>query len=66
MTRHSILPGRLLPAAAALSTGGCKVRPAAMKKGHSGYARAGGRIQDELPLNLVRLRYRATPVRLEV
>jgi hypothetical protein len=46
---------------------GCQIGPRAMSLGHSEYASAVGKINDEqLLLNLVRLRYRATPVWLEI
>jgi len=46
---------------------GCQIGPRAMKLGHPEYASAVREVQDEqLLLNLVRLRYRATPVWLEI
>jgi hypothetical protein len=46
---------------------GCQIGPGAMKMGHPEYASAVREIMDEqLLLNLVRLRYRDTPVWLEI
>lgn len=46
---------------------GCQIGPHAMSVGHPEYATAIGKVGDEqLLLNLVRLRYRATPVWLEI
>ena len=46
---------------------GCQIGPAALKMGHSEYSSAVQQIGDEqMLLNLVRLRYRDTPVWLEV
>jgi hypothetical protein len=48
-------------------TAGCQIGPGALKVGHAQYADAARRIADEqMLLNLVRLRYRETPVWLEV
>lgn len=57
----------LLLMAIALPLGGCQIGPRAMSAGHPEYASAVGRVMDQqLLLNLVRLRYRATPVWLEI
>jgi hypothetical protein len=46
---------------------GCQLGPQALKLGHAEYASAARKIQDEqMLLNLVRLRYRETPIWLEV
>lgn len=51
----------------ALLSAGCQIGPQAMSLGHPEYASAVAKVTDEqLLLNLVRLRYRATPVWLEI
>jgi hypothetical protein len=57
----------LLVTCVSLSASGCQIGPRALKVGHAGYANAARRILDEqLLLNLVRLRYRESPIWLDV
>lgn len=59
--------GTILVLVTTLPLVGCQIGPRAMTLGHPEYASAIGKVSDEqLLLNLVRLRYRATPVWLEV
>lgn len=67
MTRIRRRPGTALLIGTILLLTGCQIGPRAMSLGHPEYASAVGEVTDEqLLLNLVRLRYRATPVWLEV
>jgi hypothetical protein len=60
-------PETVLLIGMALLLTGCQIGPRAMSLGHPEYASVVGKLTDEqLLLNLVRLRYRATPVWLEV
>jgi hypothetical protein len=67
MKRSLRRPGMMLLVSMVLLMAGCQIGPRAMSLGHPEYASAVGKVTDEqLLLNLVRLRYRATPVWLEV
>lgn len=67
MKRIHTWSGTALVIGMALQVTGCQLGPRAMSVGHPEYASAVGKVTDEqLLLNLVRLRYRATPVWLEI
>jgi hypothetical protein len=69
MTKDPMLRTPLVLAIAGLGLAatGCQVGPHAIKMGHPEYASAVGAVMDQqLLLNLVRLRYRAAPVWLEI
>lgn len=67
-TREGYYPAAIaILATLLLGTTGCQIGPRALTVGHAQYADAARRISDEqMLLNLVRLRYRETPVWLEV
>ncbi len=67
MTHAEAFSVRIALVSLTLALTGCQIGPHAMKMGHPEYASAVGAVMDQqLLLNLVRLRYRATPVWLEI